>query len=105
MLLETAGRLRNARICLRKLVEGTAYSTRQVSWRRYAAPSSKSLIVRASPLVLSTARATRAGPASLAVATKAVTRKTFALAGRLGIRRIVMMSGLLGGAPGESTAT
>ena len=35
---------------------------------------------------------------------EAVTRKTFALAGRLGIRRIVMMSGLPGGAPSESTA-
>ena len=35
---------------------------------------------------------------------EAVTRKTFALAGRLGICRIVMMSGLPGGAPWESTA-
>jgi sugar phosphate isomerase/epimerase len=34
----------------------------------------------------------------------AVTRKTFALAGMLGVRRVVMMSGLPGGAPGDSTA-
>lgn len=34
----------------------------------------------------------------------AVTRRTFALAGMLGVRRVVMMSGLPGGAPGDSTA-
>lgn len=34
----------------------------------------------------------------------AVTRKTFELAGKLGIDRVVMMSGLPGGAPGDSTA-
>lgn len=34
----------------------------------------------------------------------AITRKTFALAGMLGVKRVVMMSGLPGGAPGDSTA-
>jgi sugar phosphate isomerase/epimerase len=34
----------------------------------------------------------------------AVTRRTMQLAGKLGVRRIVMMSGLPGGAPGDSTA-
>jgi sugar phosphate isomerase/epimerase len=34
----------------------------------------------------------------------AVTRKTFQLAGLLGVDRVVMMSGLPGGAPGDSTA-
>lgn len=34
----------------------------------------------------------------------AVTRKTFELAGKLGVDRIVMMSGLPGGAPGDATA-
>lgn len=34
----------------------------------------------------------------------AITRKTFALAGKLGVTRIVMMSGLPGGAPEDSTA-
>ncbi|MFZ9633905.1 MAG: sugar phosphate isomerase/epimerase family protein [Alphaproteobacteria bacterium] len=34
----------------------------------------------------------------------AVTRKTFALAGMRGVRRVVMMAGLPGGAPGDSTA-
>jgi sugar phosphate isomerase/epimerase len=33
-----------------------------------------------------------------------VTRKTFQLAGLLGVDRVVMMSGLPGGAPGDSTA-
>lgn len=34
----------------------------------------------------------------------AVTRKTLALANKLGVTRVVMMSGLPGGAPGDSTA-
>jgi sugar phosphate isomerase/epimerase len=34
----------------------------------------------------------------------AITRKTFALANKLGVTRVVMMSGLPGGAPGDSTA-
>jgi sugar phosphate isomerase/epimerase len=34
----------------------------------------------------------------------AVTRKTFELAGKLGVDRVVMMSGLPGGAPGDATA-
>ena len=34
----------------------------------------------------------------------AVTRKTFELAGKLGVTRVVMMSGLPGGAPGDATA-
>lgn len=34
----------------------------------------------------------------------AITRKTMALAGKLGVTRIVMMSGLPGGAPGDTTA-
>ena len=34
----------------------------------------------------------------------AVTRRTFELAGKLGVDRVVMMSGLPGGAPGDGTA-